>query len=141
VRARCCVVLICLCEEHSDEKLGMDLILAEEQAYVLRKSSIMNNLQIPLWSDPDTQITSQSLNMYVYLLRIGMFLMAFATQSTTVIPCSNHSISNLARSSARIWKARDADHQTSRHYTTHCYRLLCLCGCQCLHCAPETGSC
>jgi hypothetical protein len=54
---------ILCCKHRGLTEPGYESDCAEEQAYVLRKSSIMNDLPIPLWSDPETPSISQSVNV------------------------------------------------------------------------------
>jgi hypothetical protein len=56
-------VILPYCKHRGLAEPGCELDFAEEQAYVLRKSSIMNDLPIPLWSDPETPSISQSVNV------------------------------------------------------------------------------
>ena len=141
VRVPHCIVLFHMRGGSADYNLRVDLKFAEEQAYVLRKSSIINDLPIPLWSDPEAPSISQSYDMYVCSPCIILTLTLPGNQSTTPLPSSNRSISGLACSSAHTGKGNNGDcDQTARHRSTCGLGLLCMCSCQCLCRPSETGS-
>jgi len=92
----CPTVLCCFaCGGSADCNLCVDLKFAEEQAFVLRKSSIINDLPIPLWSDPEAPSISQSYNMYVCSPCISL----------TLTPPGNQSPLSLAQiAQSAVWR-------------------------------------